>query len=176
VQEELSRFQRGFYLNFHGEGWALYAEALMDELGYLEQPEAQLSMLSGQYLRTTRVVVDIGLHLGLALPADSAFHAGETWTPEIAVEAMVVGGLPQQAATREVDRYLVHPGQAITYSLGQRAWLEARETAKRTLGPRFELKTFHSAALALGPLSCDRLGPEIVAACTRGNAKPIEFA
>lgn len=151
--DTLSRYQRVFYLNLHGEGWAFYAEQLMMELGYLESPEAQLSMLQGQVGRTMRVVLDIGLHLGLRVPATEDFHPGEIWSYDLAVEWLSREVSPGFAAA-EVYRYLGGPGQAITYKVGHREWVNARARAERRTR-KFDLKHFHTAALALGPLGID---------------------
>jgi uncharacterized protein (DUF885 family) len=158
--DSLSRFQRAFYLNFHGEGWALYAEQLMDELGYLEQPEARLSMLSGQLIRAARVILDLGLHLGLAM--DPSTPQGEAWSFPSAVAFLEALRISTAGATHEVNRYLGAPAQAITYSLGQRAWIQAREASQTARGPAFTLTDFHERALALGPLGVTDLASTIL--------------
>src|SRR5436309_10467076 len=85
LSEELSRFQRTLtFISGHGEGWALYAERLMGELGYFENPDYELGMLSAQALRSVRVIVDIGMHLGLRIPAGERFHPGEVWSHDLA--------------------------------------------------------------------------------------------
>ncbi len=157
---ELSRFQRAFYLNFHGEGWALYAEELMGEMGYLETPEARLSMAAAQTARALRVVFDIGMHLELDIPRDAPWNHGETMTPAVAEDIFVTRGSSPAAASSQVYRYLGLPGQAITYKLGQRAWHDARQRATSAQGASFDLRAFHSAALGLGPLGIDDLGRE----------------
>jgi Uncharacterized protein conserved in bacteria len=104
------------------EGWALYAERLMDELGYLTLPGARLGYLDAQQMRAIRVVIDIGMHLGLEVPADSPLHAGQRWTPEIAREFFGAhSGRPGPFLDSEIVRYLGWPGQAISYKLGERA-------------------------------------------------------
>ena len=119
------------------EGWALYAERLMDELGYLTLPGARLGYLDAQQMRAIRVVIDIGMHLGLRVPADSPLHAGETWTPEVA-RAFFGAHSGRSAAfvDSEIVRYLGWPGQAISYKLGERAWLAGRDAAKAAQGRR----------------------------------------
>ncbi|MFM7828541.1 MAG: DUF885 domain-containing protein, partial [Actinomycetota bacterium] len=84
--EKLSRFQRNEFVCGHGEGWALYAERLMDELGFLGKPEYRLGYLYAQAFRAARIVVDLGMHCELAIPKESKWHAGESWTPELALE------------------------------------------------------------------------------------------
>ena len=84
--ELLNRWQRLLcWCSGHGEGWALYSERLMDELGYLEDPGNKLGMLDGQAFRAARVIVDLGMHLELEIPKDNpfGFHPGERWTPEL---------------------------------------------------------------------------------------------
>ena len=146
----------------HAEGWALYAERLMGELGYLENPPYYLGMLANQAFRAARVVVDIGLHLQLALPPDQLFHPGEIWSRALAVEFMVkTSGRSVEFGTGEVDRYLGLPAQAISYKLGERVWLEVREEARRSWGPRFSLKEFHRQALDLGSVGLQQLREEM---------------
>jgi uncharacterized protein (DUF885 family) len=146
----------------HAEGWALYAERLMDELGYLDRPEYRLGMLRAQAMRATRVIVDLGMHLELALPTDQSFHPGETWTPELG-QAFVDerSRFPKDFMASEIVRYLGWPGQAICYKVGERAWLEARADAQRRHGSAFDLKAWHAQALDLGPLGLDQLRDEL---------------
>jgi uncharacterized protein (DUF885 family) len=168
LKEQLSRFQRTVWFAGHGEGWALYAERLMDELGYLTTPDHRLGFLRGQLLRAVRVIVDIGMHLELRIPAGEGDHAGETWTPELGREFLFSRARhPRDFLASELDRYLGRPGQAIAYKVGERAWLAAREQARQRLGGHFALKEFHAAALDLGPLGLDQLASE----CDRWSAR-----
>ena len=161
LRDKLTRFQRAIWMAGHGEGWALYAERLMDELGYLERPEYELGFLRGQLLRALRVVVDIGVHLGLSIPAGEPFHPSERWTPMLAQEFLFVRGChPHDFMASELDRYLGWPGQAIAYKVGERAWLAARDEARRGRGPAFDLKAFHARMLDLGPMGLDQLAAE----------------
>lgn len=155
--DRLSRFQRNDGWNSgYGEGWALYAERLMDELGGFEDPGYELGYLSAQALRAARVVVDIGMHLELP-----NFDGG-TWDATSAVKLLREQALLQEDnAVSEVERYLGLPGQAISYKVGERYWLEAREAAKLRLGDSFDIKKFHTFALALGPMALDSLKAEI---------------
>ena len=90
LADSLSRFQRLFgFVSGHGEGWALYAERLMGELGYLDDPAFEMGMLAAQAMRAVRVVVDIGMHLELAIPSHERYHPGETWTPELALPFVI---------------------------------------------------------------------------------------
>ena len=163
LAEELSRFQRTLtFISGHGEGWALYAERLMGELGYLENPDYYLGMLSAQALRCVRVIIDIGMHLELAIPATESFHPGEKWNHDLMLEfAVERTRRPREFLESEVLRYLGWPAQAISYKVGERKWLEARESARKSAGVSFSLKNFHSRALALGPMGLDMLGAEL---------------
>jgi len=157
----LNRWQRLMcWVSGHGEGWALYAERLMDELGYLADPADRLGMLDGQSFRAARVVVDLGMHLGLEIPRDNpfGFHPGERWTPALGFEFMRQHCTIDDATLRfEVNRYLGWPGQAPAYKVGERIWLEARAEARKRQGADFDLKEFHRSALELGSIGLDPL-------------------
>lgn len=164
----LSRLQRNLFISGHGEGWALYAERLCDEFGWFEDPGHRLGFLAGQMLRSVRVIIDIGMHLGYRIPAGtvltdgSPFHGGEVWTPELAYEfAVSETGQGEAFLSSEIDRYLGWPAQAISYKIGEREWLAAREDARSRLGAQFDLRSFHTAALALGPLGLTQLRSEV---------------
>ncbi|MDE3083377.1 MAG: DUF885 domain-containing protein [Acidobacteriota bacterium] len=161
----LSRFQRllGFTSGW-AEGWALYAERLMDELGGFEDPATEMGFLVAQALRAARVVVDIGLHLQLAAPSDFGVLeglgdvSGQTWTPEMAVETLVQRAIIEREFSKsEVERYLAIPAQAISYKVGEREWLGARDEEKSRLGASFTLRDFHERGLALGPVPLSEL-------------------
>ncbi len=158
-KDRLNRWQRMLcFVSGHGEGWALYAERLMEELGYLEDPGNRLGMLDQQMLRAARVVIDLGVHLELPVPAGTGWHDGETWNAELAWDFLRSHSLEPDASLRfELDRYLGWPGQAPSYKLGERIWLQAREDSRRRKGASFDLKEFHSQALALGSLGLDPL-------------------
>jgi len=144
------------------EGWALYAERLMDELGYLELPGARMGYLDAQLMRAIRVVIDIGMHLSLTVPADSPKFAGQVWTPEVALDFFEAhSGRGREFLASEVVRYLGAPGQAISYKLGERGWLAGREAARAARGADFDLKSWHMAALSLGALGLDDLAEEL---------------
>jgi uncharacterized protein (DUF885 family) len=159
--ELLNRWQRLLcWCSGHGEGWALYAESLMDELGYLTDPGDRLGMLDGQTLRAARVIVDIGMHLELEIPRDNpfGFHPGERWTPELGWEFLRAHCRMSDESLRfELNRYLGWPGQAPSYKVGERIWLQARAEARAAKGAAFDLKGFHRAALNLGSLGLDPL-------------------
>lgn len=164
-----SRFQRlAGWTSGYGEGWALYAERLCEELGFFEDPGEELGYLAGQALRAARVVVDIGMHLQKRAPKDLGELgrlgdcSGRVWTPEMAVTLLVERALQSPAmAASEVERYLGIPAQAISYKVGERVWLRAREETRQRLGEDFSLKRFHSFALDLGPMGLDPLEAEL---------------
>lgn len=146
------------------EGWALYAERLMDELGYLTDPGHRLGYLNAQMLRVLRVILDIGLHVGLDYPADSPYRPGERLEPDNAREFFALYcGLPPEHLDSELIRYLGWPGQAIGYKLGERAWLRGRAAAQAAHGDAFDLKAWHMAALSQGSLGLDDLVAELSA-------------
>ena len=149
--DRLNRFQRNrVFVSGYSEGWALYAERLMDELGAFEDPGFEMGYLSAQGLRAARVVVDIGMHCGYK------DFDGNVWNADSAFKILHERALLDDISARsEVDRYLGWPGQAISYKVGERFWMEAREDAKRRLGSNFNLKKFHSYALNLGPMGLD---------------------
>jgi len=160
--EKLSRFQRNEFVSGHGEGWALYAERLMDELGFLGKPEYRLGYLYAQAFRAARIVVDIGMHCEYMIPKDSKWHAGESWTPELALEFLSARSSSDDAFNKsEINRYLGWPAQAISYKLGERVWLSLRDDAKRKHGAKFDLRAWHAYALDLGNLGLDLLKTEL---------------
>ncbi|MFE3431081.1 DUF885 domain-containing protein [Streptomyces sp. NPDC059171] len=163
VADTLSRYQASVgMVSANAEGWALYAERLMDELGFLPDPERRLGYLDAQMMRACRVIVDIGMHLELEIPADSPFHPGERWTPDLAQEFFGKhSGRPADFVESELTRYLSMPGQAIGYKLGERAWLLGRENARAAHGDAFDLKAWHMAALSQGSLGLDDLVDEL---------------
>ncbi len=151
----------------YGEGWALYAERLMDELGYLQRPAYRLGMLASHAFRAARVVVDLGLHLDLPIPDDAPLHAGGDWDFDTAVAFMHRIGLqPPDVAESEVVRYLGWPAQAISYKVGERAILGIREDLRRRAaadGRTFELERFHRDVLDGGALRIDHLRDRLLA-------------
>jgi uncharacterized protein (DUF885 family) len=157
--KQISRFQRllAWYPGY-GEGWGMYAEVLMGELGYLDNPQHYFGMLAKQMYRASRVVVDIGLHLGKDIHESSPIEPGEPWTFETAVEFMQEYGFRTSAQARdEVLRYLGWPGQAIAYKLGEREILSIRDETRTRLGSGFDLRDFHSTVLDHGAMRLDLL-------------------
>ncbi|TFD58472.1 DUF885 domain-containing protein [Cryobacterium sp. Hh7] len=137
----------------HAEGWALYAERLMEQLGYLDDPADRLGMLDGQRMRAARVVLDIGVHLGKQLPDGSG-----PWTADYAFEFLGQNvNMNESFVKFEVNRYLGWPGQAPSYKVGQRIWEQLRDAAQQRQGAAFSIKEFHRAALDLGGVGLDTL-------------------
>jgi uncharacterized protein (DUF885 family) len=166
--DRLSRFAKLSRVSAHSEGWALYAERLADELGWHTTPGTRLGMLKGSALRAARVVIDIGVHLDLPLPAEEAERHGSRWSFETATEVLRDRG--RIAAHRlhpEVVRYCGWPGQASSYKLGERAWVAARAEAQARLGAAFDLKQWHTDALALGPVGLATLTDTLRSAAAR---------
>jgi uncharacterized protein (DUF885 family) len=160
---ELSTFQTNIgSVNANSEGWALYAERLMDELGYLADPGARLGYLEAQMRRAIRVIIDIGMHLRLALPVDAPLSAGQTWTPRLGREFLGAHtARDDEYLESEIVRYLGVPAQAICYKVGERAWLAGRAAAQSARGAAFDLKSWHTSALALGALGLADLTDEL---------------
>ncbi len=167
VAPQLSRYQTSLgSVGANVEGWALYAERLRDELGYLTDAGARIGYLDAAQMRAVRVVVDIGMHLELEIPAHQGagepFHPGERWTPELAREFFGRNsGRPEAFLDSELLRYLGMPGQAISYKLGERAWLAGRAAAQAAHGADFDAKAWHMAALSQGSLGLDDLVAEL---------------
>ncbi|MGV8977667.1 MAG: DUF885 domain-containing protein [Cellulomonas sp.] len=142
----------------HGEGWALYAERLMADLGFLDNPGDRLGMLDGQRMRAARVVLDLGVHLGLKAPER---WGGGTWDADKAWEFLRANvNMPEAFVRFELHRYLGWPGQAPSYKIGQRLWERARDDAAAAAlvrGETFDLRGFHARALNLGSLPLDVL-------------------
>jgi uncharacterized protein (DUF885 family) len=137
----------------HAEGWALYAERLMSELGYLEDDGDRFGMLDGQRMRAARVVLDIGVHLGKKRPDGKG-----TWDAEFAYDFMRANVLMEDEFVRfEVNRYLGWPGQAPSYKIGQRIWEDLRAESSRREGSAFSLPAWHKRALDIGGTGLDTL-------------------
>jgi uncharacterized protein (DUF885 family) len=143
----------------HAEGWALYAERLMEELGYLDDPGDRLGMLDGQRMRAARVVLDIGVHL-----KKPNLSGTGTWDANDALAFMRDNVNMNDAFIRfEVNRYLGWPGQAPSYKVGQRIWEQIRDAAQTKAGAAFSFKDFHKRALDLGGVGLDTLKGELLA-------------
>jgi uncharacterized protein (DUF885 family) len=137
----------------HGEGWALYAERLMQELGFLDDPGDRLGMLDGQRMRAARVVLDIGVHLG-----KPRLDGTGKWDFDYALDFMSKNvNMSEQFINFEVHRYFGWPGQAPSYKIGQRIWENIRDEYKVRQGANFNIKEFHMKALNLGSIGLDTL-------------------
>jgi hypothetical protein len=146
----------------------------MDDLGYLSDPGNRLGMLDAQAFRASRVIVDIGMHLELEIPKDNpfGFHPGERWTPELGWEFMRAHCRVEDEQLKfELNRYLGWPGQAPSYKVGERIWLQARDDARARKGADFDLKAFHRAALDLGSLGLDPLRAALSRICECRNSE-----
>jgi uncharacterized protein (DUF885 family) len=123
------------------EGWAVYAETLVDEMGmYDSEPLGRLGMLQSMLFRAARCVVDTGIHV-------------KGWNRERAINYLVeTTGDNRSAMTSEVERYCVWPGQATSYKVGQTRWLALREDARRRLGTKFDIRDFHDVGLTAAPM------------------------
>lgn len=154
--DRLNRWRRSMcWVSGHGEGWALYAERLMADLGYLDEPGARLGMLESQAFRAARVAVDIGVHLRLPAPAELG---GGIWDAERAWAFLTRHTrLGEEVRRFELDRYLGWPGQAPSYKVGERIWLDLREQVRAREGSDFDLAAFHRRALDLGSVGLDVL-------------------
>ena len=139
----------------HGEGWALYAERLMEELGFLDDPGNRMGLLDSQSLRAARVVIDIGVHCGFEAPAEVG---GGEWTYDKAWAYLTAHSNEGEAWLRfELDRYLGWPGQAPSYKIGERLWMQLRDQVREREGDAFSLKDFHRRALDIGGVGLDTL-------------------
>ncbi len=164
LQIATATFQRGLlnswrrnavWVSGHGEGWALYAERLMEDLGYLSDPGDRLGMLDAQRMRAARVVFDIGVHLELEIP--ERWGSG-TWTPDKGYEFLKKNiAISEGQLNFEFNRYLGWPGQAPAYKIGQRLWEQIRDEVKQREGDSFNLRDFHTRALNLGSVGLDTL-------------------
>lgn len=137
--KDLPVFRRSGWYVAYGEGWALYAESLGYEMGMYKDPYMHFGALSMEILRACRLVVDTGIHsLG--------------WGREQAIKYMMENSIPVEFATAEVDRYIVWPGQALGYKVGELKIKALRAKAKAALGDKFDIRRFHNALLDDGAL------------------------
>ena len=151
---ELNDWRRNVsWTSGHGEGWALYAERLMSDLGFLSDPGDRLGMLDAQRMRAARVVLDLGVHL-----SKPKLDGQGIWDYDYALDFMLKNvNMPKEFVVFEVNRYFGWPAQAPSYKVGQRIWEEIRDEVKSKQGAAFDIKTFHKNALNLGGLGLDAL-------------------
>jgi uncharacterized protein (DUF885 family) len=169
-QPDLPSFRKHGGYDAYGEGWALYAETLGHDMGFYKDPYSHFGALNYQMWRAVRLVVDTGIH---------AFG----WSRQQAIDYFKASSAkPEREIVVEIDRYIVSPGQALAYKIGQRKFLELRERARKELGARFDIRDFHDAVLAEGSLPLDVLEARIdawiaqrkasAASSERGRATP----
>jgi uncharacterized protein (DUF885 family) len=153
-REELNTWRRlASWTSGHGEGWALYAERLMADLGFLDDPGDRLGMLDGQRMRAARVVLDLGVHLG-----KPRLDGTGKWDFDYALDFMGKNvNMSPEFVNFEVLRYFGWPGQAPSYKIGQRIWEQTRDEYAARKGVAFDIKDFHREALNLGGLGLDTL-------------------
>ncbi|VDG75904.1 Bacterial protein of uncharacterised function (DUF885) [Actinobaculum suis] len=166
--------RQAYWVSGHGEGWALYAEQLMAELGFQSDLGDRMGVLDSERLRAARIIVDMGVHLGkdsgdwakfAVQPAGSAYEparTGKPWDHASAWEFLRENvAMEESFLAYELDRYLGWPGQASSYKIGQRIWNELRDHAREEKGSAFNLKDWHMQALSLGGVGLDVLRQEL---------------
>ncbi len=148
--ESLPKFRRfGTFYVAYSEGWALYAESIGKELGLFTDPYQWYGRLSDEQLRAMRLVVDTGLH-------------NKGWTRQQAIDYMLANSsMAESDVVAEVERYIVSPGQALGYKIGQLEISKLRREAERALGSRFDVKKFHRVLLIDGPLPMSVLATQV---------------
>ena len=149
VQQQLTGLPKfrlhGLGFNAYIEGWALYAEQLGKEVGFYQDPVSDYGRLSSELFRAVRLVVDTGIH-------------SKGWTRDQVVEFFrKSGAVDEPTIQSETDRYIAWPAQALSYKLGQLKFRELRERARKELGPKFDMRSFHDQMLDGGTLPLDLL-------------------
>lgn len=158
--KNLPDIRRNAFFVAYTEGWGLYAESLGYEMGFYADPYSKFGNLSGEMHRAARLVVDTGIH---------AFG----WTRDRAIAYLVDNAaLTPEFATAEVDRYIVLPGQATAYKIGELKIKALRARAHAELGDRFDLRRFHNAVIDHGALPLDVLDAEISDWIASERARP----
>ena len=153
IQQEMQgvpQFRQVLTFTAFVEGWALYSERLAGEYGFYEgDPYGDLGRLQAELFRSVRLVVDTGIH-----------H--KRWKRERAIEYMLeTTGMAQKDVTAEIERYIVMPGQACAYKIGQMKFLEFRERAQTELGDAFDIREFHSVVLGGGAMPFEILERQV---------------
>jgi uncharacterized protein (DUF885 family) len=154
-QQGMPNFRRyGGYTAF-AEGWGLYAESLGDEMGLYDDPYSKFGQLMYEIWRASRLVVDTGMHY-------------LRWDRQKAIDFMMENTVKQELeVAAEIDRYIVWPGQALAYKIGQLKISELRAKAKQALGDKFDIRDFHDELLKDGALPLDRLEAKMDAWITK---------
>jgi len=136
--EELPEFRKNLWITAYGEGWALYSESLGEQMGFYQDPYSKFGQLSYEMWRAVRLVVDPGLH-------------AKGWSRRQAIDFFAANsGKPLHDITVEIDRYIVWPGQAISYKIGELKITELRRMAESRLGDKFDIRAFHDELLSTG--------------------------
>jgi uncharacterized protein (DUF885 family) len=142
---DLPKFRQHGFNSGYGEGWALYAEQLGKEVGFYQDPVSDWGRLKSERFRAVRLVVDTGIH-------------SKGWTRDQVVDFFRKSGtLDEPEIQTETDRYIAWPAQALSYKIGQLKFVELRERARKELGPKFDIRTFHDEMLNGGVLPLDLL-------------------
>jgi uncharacterized protein (DUF885 family) len=165
VQQQLKglpkfRLHTGF--SAYNEGWALYAEQLGKEVGFYQDPVSDYGRLNSELFRAVRLVVDTGIH-------------AQGWTRDQVVEYMRKNDVNEPLIQAETDRYIAWPAQACSYKLGQLKIIELRERAKKELGPKFDIRTFHDEILSGGGLPLDMLDARTTQWIAAQKTKPSQI-
>jgi uncharacterized protein (DUF885 family) len=148
-QKDLPIFRRIIPFTSYTEGWALFAEKIAAERGYQDDPYDRLGYLTSEIFRAVRLVVDTGVH-------------AKRWTREQAIEYMLANtGMPEGEVVAEIERYIVNPGLACAYKVGELKIVELRQRAMERLGPDFGHKEFHNAVLTNGAMPLDILEQQV---------------
>ncbi len=152
IEQELGDiplFRKNIWLPAYVEGWALYAEKLAYEMGFQKDVFSNLGRLDDELMRAVRCVVDTGIHY-------------KKWTRQKAIEYMYEhSGKPLPSIETEIDRYIIWPGQAVSYKIGEIKILKLRDKAKKEMGSKFDIRKFHRIVLANGSLPLEILEQKI---------------